>query len=110
MNSPNPVNPRQAPLALGDLASPPVPAAGRSPTKRRTVPKQVPHDRFLRLGDVLHLTGFSRSTLYRLLAQGVFPTSVPISVNAVAWLESEVLAWMAGRAAIRGKILACGEG
>ena len=90
---------RQVPLALpGDSVDP----NHASKVKRRRAPAisqqgSAPADRFVRLVEVLHLTGVSRSTLYRLVGQGDFPTSVTISTNAVAWLESEVLDWIARR-------------
>ena len=58
-------------------------------------------DRLLRLPEVLHLTGLSRSSLYRLVKCQDFPASVDLSSNSVAWLLSEVSFWAAHRVAAR---------
>ncbi len=42
-----------------------------------------------------HLTGLSRSSLYRLIAANEFPRPVNVSKNAVAWLSSSIEEWMA---------------
>lgn len=57
------------------------------------------NDRFLRLPEVIHQTGFSRSSIYRLMELGEFPPLRKIGAVAVAWLESEVTAWIQERAA-----------
>ncbi|OHY90174.1 transcriptional regulator [Vibrio rotiferianus] len=46
--------------------------------------------RFIRLKEVISKTGLSRSSIYSLIKEGRFPTSVPIGSRAVAWVESEV--------------------
>jgi prophage regulatory protein len=56
-------------------------------------------DRFLRVGEVCHLTGFSRSTLYRMISDGTFPAPKKIGSRAVAWLESSVARWIQEKAA-----------
>lgn len=53
-------------------------------------------DRFIRLPEVLRLTGLSRSALYRLQDAG-FPQSVQLSKHSVAWVFSEVEKWCAAR-------------
>lgn len=53
--------------------------------------------RMIRLGEVLHRTGLSRSTLYRLRADGTFPDRVRLSTRSVGWVESQVDAWIAAR-------------
>jgi prophage regulatory protein len=47
----------------------------------------------LRLPAAMHVTGLSRSTLYRLIADKRFPRPVRLGPRAVAWLRSEVDAW-----------------
>ena len=49
--------------------------------------------RLIRRREVEQLTGLTRSTLYELVAKGKFPKPVPISAQAVAWVESEVADW-----------------
>lgn len=51
----------------------------------------------LRLPDVMRLTGLGRSTIYRLLAAGQFPSPVQLSVRAVGWRRSDVDHWTAER-------------
>jgi prophage regulatory protein len=57
--------------------------------------------RFLRLKQVVEKTGLSRSTVYLYLNQGRFPKPVHVSERLVAWVESEVDAWMKERIAAR---------
>jgi prophage regulatory protein len=54
--------------------------------------------KFLRFSAVRDRTGLSRSTIWRLERQGVFPKHRRISSNAVAWLEQEVNEWVLWRA------------
>jgi prophage regulatory protein len=63
-------------------------------TNPHTHPAQ---DRLLRLPDVKHQTGLSRTTLYELMglpaAQGGFPR--PIKVHRISvWSENEVQSWI----------------
>ena len=51
----------------------------------------------LRLPKVVALTGISRSTIYRRVAQGEFPAQVQISERAVGWREEEVMEWVESR-------------
>lgn len=44
----------------------------------------------LRLPEVTRLSGYSRSMLYALIAQGLYPKPVKISERAVAWPSEEV--------------------
>ena len=52
---------------------------------------------FLRLPDVLKITGLSRSTLYRMVAEHTFPAPVKLSRRAVAWNQRPVREWAIGR-------------
>lgn len=52
-------------------------------------------DRFMREPEVAQVTGLSRTTRWRLERAGKFPRRRRISANAVAWLQSEVEAWIA---------------
>jgi prophage regulatory protein len=53
-------------------------------------------ERFLPLREVLELTSLSRSQIYRLISRGTFPDSIALG-GRVAWLESEVHAWIYDR-------------
>jgi prophage regulatory protein len=50
-------------------------------------------DRILRLNAVLDLTGLSRSTLYRKVADGSFPQQVQLSTRCVGWRTSAIAEW-----------------
>jgi prophage regulatory protein len=54
-------------------------------------------DRNLRFREVCNMTGLSRTTLWRLERDGQFPRRRRLSARCVAWLESEVEAWVASR-------------
>ncbi|MGC1869904.1 MAG: AlpA family phage regulatory protein [Acidobacteriaceae bacterium] len=41
--------------------------------------------------------GLSRSQIYRLASTGDFPKAYSLGARAVAWLESEIDAWIEGR-------------
>ena len=52
---------------------------------------------FLRLPEVKHRTGLSRSSIYAKIPSGDFPPPVSLGGRAVGWLENEVSDWMAER-------------
>jgi len=52
-------------------------------------------DRIIRLKTVLDRTGLSRSTVYRKIAEGTFPSQVRISVHGAGWRESAINRWIA---------------
>ncbi len=54
-------------------------------------------ENLMRLPEVMKRTGFGRSQIYRLVNQGEFPKQIQISSGSVAWLESELEAWMKER-------------
>jgi prophage regulatory protein len=53
--------------------------------------------RILRLPQVCAITGFGRSMIYQMEAEGRFPHRVPIGIRAVGWVESEVQDWLRRR-------------
>jgi len=53
--------------------------------------------RFLRLAEVRNRVGYGRATIYRLMAVGQFPRSYSLGARAVAWLESDIDAWIETR-------------
>ena len=54
-------------------------------------------ENLMRLPEDIKFTGFGRSQIYRLVNQGEFPKQIQISPGSVAWLESELEAWMKER-------------
>jgi prophage regulatory protein len=53
--------------------------------------------RFLRLPQVKHRTGFSRSSIYAKISLGEFPAPVNLGARAVAWIDSEIEEWISNR-------------
>ena len=53
-----------------------------------------PQECLIRLKAVLKRTGLSRSTMYRKVEEGTFPSQIRISARCVAWRESAVEAWL----------------
>lgn len=63
-------------------------------------------DRLLRCPEVLSRTGLSKTALYSLIAAGEFPAPVQIGPRSVAWKESEINCWIAGRKSTRAGVAA----
>lgn len=59
--------------------------------------KTTPTERFLRLGDVLERTALSRSTIYKKIQDGEFPSPVKVGLRAARWKETAVSQWMADK-------------
>ena len=58
-------------------------------------------ERLISLKEVLHRTSLSKTHTYRLIKAGSHPRSVPLGPHRVAFLESEISDWIAGRIAER---------
>ncbi len=61
------------------------------------------HERFIRLPEVMHLCGLSRSTIYDLISREAFPKQISLGGKNVAWAQSEITGWMADRIAERNR-------
>lgn len=59
--------------------------------------RQLVAEKHLRRLAVENLTGLSRSTIYDLMAKGLFPRPVRLTAKAVAWPESAISDWLAQR-------------
>jgi prophage regulatory protein len=58
------------------------------------------NNRFIRIATVTNLTGIPRSSVYALISRNLFPAQISLGGGkSVAWLESDVLAWMNERIA-----------
>ena len=69
-----------------------------------TMPNQTEaRSALIRLEAVKARTGLSRSTLYAYMRDHRFPQPVAISERCVAWIESEIDAWIEERIAARRK-------
>ena len=60
-------------------------------------PSRDTPDRFLRASEVEHMTGLSRTTIWRLEKQGLFPKKVKLSPNRNGRSERQVRRWMKER-------------
>jgi prophage regulatory protein len=61
--------------------------------------------RFIRLKEVMSICGMSRSSVYGAIKKGQFPSPVKLSARSIAWLKSDVIAWVESRVkATRDKV------
>ncbi|MGX9272105.1 helix-turn-helix transcriptional regulator [Pantoea ananatis] len=60
-------------------------------------------ERFMRLPEVIHVCGLSRSTIYDLISRDAFPAQISLGGKNVAWAASEVNAWMNERITARSQ-------
>ncbi len=51
----------------------------------------------LRLPDVKHRTGLSRSSIYLRVSQNAFPKPISLGGQAVGWVENEIEDWLSQR-------------
>jgi len=70
--------------------------------------KQSPQKRFIHLPEVMNRTGYGRTSIYRKMEDGSFPSSVKLDgrppknpeafdCRAIAWIEDEVEQWIDSR-------------
>lgn len=59
--------------------------------------RSAPHARLLRLNEVLFRIQTSKTFVYDAIKRGEFPAAIKISRRAVAWLESDIDAWIESR-------------
>jgi prophage regulatory protein len=50
-----------------------------------------------RQAEVSQRTGLARSTIYKMMAEGLFPLPVRLTNNTVAWRTEEVDEWISSR-------------
>jgi len=55
-------------------------------------------DRVLIMNEVCKVTGLSKPTIYRLMKQSLFPRQLKIGIEAVGWLESDLVKFINKRA------------
>lgn len=89
---------RECERTLRDLRNQPtrltVMAAGASPEAPLRLESGP---RVLRIGDVTRRVGLSKSTVWKMASEGIFPRPSKLGERRVGWLASEVEAWLAGR-------------
>ena len=49
---------------------------------------------FFRIGDVMRITALSRTTLYRRIAEGMFPPPVHLGGRACGWTPAALQVWI----------------
>lgn len=54
-------------------------------------------DAILRLPDVIRVTGLSKTSIYRMIAEGEFPRPVQLGKQAVGWKSSAIQQWNESR-------------
>jgi prophage regulatory protein len=54
-------------------------------------------ERIFRRPDVEAIVGLGRSTIYDLMARGLFPRPVRLGDRAVGWRESDIHKWLESR-------------
>ena len=59
--------------------------------------KHYKQDHILRRREVERLTGLCKSTIYYLMAQGLFPLPIRLGGRAVGWRRSELIDWELSR-------------
>jgi prophage regulatory protein len=55
----------------------------------------------IRLSDVSHAIGLRRSTIYKYIADGLYPKAVPLGGGRVAWVKHEFQQWIVERVRAR---------
>ena len=51
-------------------------------------------DRFMRITEVMHLTGLAKSTVWLWVKEGKLPASYKLGPRITVWKESEVMAYL----------------
>lgn len=59
--------------------------------------------RLIRLPEVMKMTSLPKSTLWGEISEENFPKPAQLSARSRAWLESEVIAWIESKIALRDK-------
>lgn len=54
----------------------------------------IPSKQLIKINEVIHRTAKSRSSIYKAINDGKFPKSYPNGDRAVAWLASDIDAWI----------------
>ena len=77
-----------------------------SQTKFLEVIMKKENTRFIRIREVIRLTGISKSYIYQLCNDNQFPKSIQLvpGGKSVAWLESEVMDWIDSRVIARDEV------
>jgi prophage regulatory protein len=77
-------------LAMSDLSP-------REKRAQAAIELTAPESQILRLREVVAITTFSRSSVYRLLRDGRFPRPIKLGVHARGWRRSDIENYLATR-------------
>ena len=58
------------------------------------MPKQVDPPRFIRLPQVVEMTGMGKTFIYSRISDGTFPKQIQLGFRSVVWNERDVIDWM----------------
>lgn len=64
-------------------------------------------EQILKLPEVTKITGLARSTIYKLISEGLFPKQIKLTSFSSGWIKSEVDQWIDERIAISRDSRAC---
>jgi len=67
----------------------------------KNIRMQIMKNKLIKLNSVLAITGLSRSYVYALAQQDLFPKPVKLTERSSAWVEAEVQEWIEERIALR---------
>ncbi|HAS6396224.1 TPA: AlpA family phage regulatory protein [Vibrio vulnificus] len=62
--------------------------------------------RIIRLKEVQHLTGLSRSSIYQFMSNRQFPQSISLNSRVTGWRLEDIESWILSRIAIRDEKMA----
>ena len=65
------------------------------------MPRQTTAPRFLRLPEVLQITGMGKTFIYARMKEGTFLKQIQLGSRTVVWNEQEVIKWMEDQMASR---------
>jgi prophage regulatory protein len=55
------------------------------------------HNRLIKLPEVIKKVGLRKTEIYQRIGEDTFPKQVPLGGRSVAWVESEIDAWIEKR-------------
>ncbi|AOX99696.1 AlpA family transcriptional regulator [Jeongeupia sp. USM3] len=53
--------------------------------------------KIIRVKQVIETTGLARSTIYKYIADGIFPKPIQLGARSVGWVEGEIQSWLEKR-------------
>ena len=82
-------------LIMTTMSSNPEYRSSTFPTQSSTaLASDAAAPRFLRLSQVIEMTGVGKTFIYTHMEKGSFPKQIQISPRTVVWLEQDIIDWM----------------